>query len=142
MPPTPVLLRFTSATHAFWYQVSGGLIGRSIFGAPILLLTVTGRKSGRTHTTPLIYLQDGDNFVIVGSVGGSDKHPAWFLNLRARPEAEVLVGRTRTRVRAEVANDEERARLWPQLVKLYSNYDEYQKKTSRRIPVVILRPVS
>lgn len=142
MPPNPVLLRFMSTTHAFWYQVSGGLIGRSLFGAPILLLTVTGRKSGRTHTTPLIYLQDGDSFVIVGSVGGSDKHPAWFLNLRAKPDAEVLVGRTKTSVRAEVANDEERARLWPQLVKLYSNYDEYQKKTSRQIPVVILRPVS
>jgi len=142
MPPNPVLLRFMSATHSFWYQVSGGLIGRSIFGAPILLLTVTGRKSGRTHTTPLIYLQDGDSFVIVGSVGGSDKHPAWFLNLRANPDAEVLVGRTKTRVRAEVANEEQRARLWPQLVKLYSNYDEYQKKTSRQIPVVILRPVS
>jgi len=142
MPPNPVLLRFMSATHSFWYQVSGGIIGRSVFGAPVLLLTATGRKSGRSHTTPLIYLQDGDNFVIVGSKGGSDQHPVWFLNLRANPDAEVLVGRARTRVRAEVATDEERARLWPLLVKLYGNYDEYQKGTKRQIPVVILRPVS
>jgi deazaflavin-dependent oxidoreductase (nitroreductase family) len=142
MPPNPALLRFMSATHSFWYQVSGGIIGRSVFGAPVLLLTVTGRKSGRSHTTPLIYLQDGDAFVVVGSKGGSDQHPVWFLNLRANPDAEVLVGRARTRVRAEVANDEERARLWPLLVKLYKNYDEYQKGTERKIPVVVLRPVS
>jgi len=142
MPPNPALLRFMSATHSFWYQVTGGIIGRSVFGAPVLLLTVTGRKSGRSHTTPLIYLQDGDAFVVVGSKGGSDQHPVWFLNLRANPAAEVLVGRARTRVRAEVANDEERARLWPLLVKLYKNYDEYQKGTERKIPVVVLRPVS
>jgi deazaflavin-dependent oxidoreductase (nitroreductase family) len=133
-------MRFMSATHAFWYQVSGGILGRSVFGAPVLLLTAKGRKSGRTHTTPLIYLQDGDSYAIVGSMGGSDKHPAWFLNLCANPDAEVQVGRTRLRVRAEVANDEERARLWPELVKIYSSYDAYQKKTTRKIPVVILRP--
>lgn len=141
MPPSPALMRFMSATHTFWYQMSGGIVGRSVFGAPILLLTAKGRKTGRAHTTPLIYLQDGADFAIVGSMGGSDHHPAWFLNLRAHPDAEVQVGRARTRVRAEVASDEERARLWPRLVEIYSNYDEYQKKTARKIPVVVLRPV-
>lgn len=142
MPPNPTLTRFMSATHTFWYQVSGGILGRSMFGAPILLLTTTGRKSGHQRTTPLIYLQDRESFVIVGSTNGGDEHPAWFLNLRANPDAEVQIGRTRTRVRADVANDEERARLWPQLVKLFASYDEYQKQTSRKIPVIVLHPVS
>ena len=141
MPPNPALIRFMSSTHAFWYQLSGGIIGGSVFGAPVLILTHTGRKSGRRRTSPLIYLQDGDNFVIVASKGGSDNHPVWFLNLRAHPDAEVLIGRNKTRVRADVASDEERARLWPLLVQLYKSYDEYQKSTSRKIPVVLLRPV-
>ena len=142
MPPNPVLLRLMSATHAFWYQMSGGIVGRSVSGAPVLLLTTTGRKSGRRRTTPLLYLRDSDNFVIVASNGGSDDHPAWFLNLRANPAADVLVDRAKTRVRAEVAGDEERARLWPLVVKMYSSYDEYQKGTSRTIPVIILRPAT
>lgn len=142
MPPNPALLRLMSSTHAFWYQLSGGIIGGSVFGAPVLILTHTGRKSGRKRTSPLLYLQDGDTFVIVASKRGSDDHPVWFLNLRANPDAEVLMGRNKTRVRAEVANDEERARLWPLLVQMYKSYDEYQKSTSRKIPVVVLRPVA
>jgi len=84
----------------------------------------TGRKSGQSRTTPVTYLQDGENAVIVASNGGAAKHPSWFLNLRAHPEAEVQIGRDRKRVRAEVASDEERARLWPLVVQMYSGYDE------------------
>ena len=142
MPPNPAVLRLMSATHTFWYQVSGGIFGAKAFGVPVLLLTTTGRKSGRKRTTPLLYLRDGDNFVIVASKGGSDQHPAWFLNLRANPKAEIMAGRTRMPVRAEIANDEKRARLWPLLVQMYGNYDDYQKSTARKIPVVILHPES
>ncbi len=116
-------------------------VSRSLSGAPVLLLTTTGRKSGRPRTTPLNYLQDGESKVIVASNGGNDQHPAWYLNLRAKPDVEVQVGRERKRARAEVAVGEERARLWPLLVQMYSGYGEYQKEMKRTIPVVILRPL-
>lgn len=140
MPVNKTMIKMGSAVHSFWYQLTGGIFGAKVSGAPVVLLTTTGRKSGRPRTTPLIYLEDGDNLVIVGSFGGNDQHPAWYLNLRANPEAEVQIGGKRTRVRAETASDEERARLWPLLVQMYSGYDEYQKETTRKIPVVILKP--
>ncbi len=140
MPMNRSWMKFASGLHEFWYSITGGVVGARMNGVPVLLLSTTGRKSGQSRTTPLTYLQDGENTVIVASNGGSDKHPAWYLNLRAHPEAEVQIGRDRQRVRAEVASDEERARLWPKLVERYSSYDDYQQETSRKIPVVILRP--
>jgi len=134
-------MKLASVTHAFWYTLTGGVIGARVSGAPVLLLTTTGRKSGRSHTNPLTYLQDGDRYVIVGSNGGNAQHPAWYWNLRATPEVEVQIGREKRRVQAEVAGDEERARLWPLVVRMYAGYDEYQKETKRKIPVVILRSV-
>ena len=108
--------------------------------APVLLLSVTGRKSGKRRTTPLLYGRDGDNYVVIASVGGAPKHPAWYLNLQGQ-EAEILVGRERLRVRARDAEGEERERLWALMVSLYPPYAEYQKKTERRIPVVVLERV-
>jgi deazaflavin-dependent oxidoreductase (nitroreductase family) len=140
MPMNRSLIKLGSAVHGFWYAATGGIVGAKVLGAPVLLLTTTGRKSGRPRTAPLMYMEDGDNLIVVGSNGGNAQHPAWFLNLRANPDADVQIGRTRRRVRAEVADDAERARLWPKLVEMYGNYDEYQKETSRTIPVVILRP--
>ncbi len=133
-------IKLASATHAFWYTVTGGIVGARVSGAPVLLLTTTGRKSGRSRTTPLNFLQDGDNKVIAASNGGHPQHPGWYFNLRANPDVEVQIGRERKRVRAEVADDAERARLWPLVVQMYQGYDEYQKETSRKIPVVILKP--
>lgn len=133
-----VLLRGMSALNRFVYRRSGGRIGGSIRGAPILLLTTTGRKSGRPRTTPLLYLRDGDDLVVVGSKGGAPRHPAWFLNLRANPEVEVELGRERRSLTARVAEPSERERLWPRLVEMYASYDSYQRKTAREIPVVIL----
>lgn len=140
MPVSRSLIKYGSQVHQFWYTVTGGIFGSHVSGAPVLLLTTTGRKSGRSRTAPLTFLQDGENKVIVGSNGGNDQHPAWYLNLRANPDAEVRVGRERHRVRAEVADDTERARLWPLVVQMYHGYDEYQKETKRKIPVVILKP--
>ncbi len=134
------LLRVMSATHAFWYQLTGGVVGRSAFGAPILLLTTTGRKSRQRRTTPLLYLEDGENMVVVASNGGSDQHPGWWLNLKAHPAAEVQIGRTKRDVRAGEADENERQRLWPLVVKMYSRYEEYQRETKRKIPLVVLRP--
>ena len=112
-----------------------------MFGAPVLLLNTTGRKSGQRRTTPLLYLRDGEDFVVVASYGGAPRHPAWFLNLKANPETMAELGDREVRVRAEEANPEEKARLWPRLVEMYSGYEGYQSKTDREIPVVVLHPV-
>jgi deazaflavin-dependent oxidoreductase (nitroreductase family) len=140
MPMNRSWMKFASGLHEFWYSITGGVVGARMNGVPVLLLSTTGRKSGRQRTAPLTYLADGDRYVVVASNGGAPKHPSWFLNLRDQPEARVQVGRERMSVRAEVASDEERARLWPKLVERYSSYDDYQQETSRKIPVVILRP--
>jgi len=129
-----------SGTHEFWYRLSGGWIGGRFGRAPILLLTTTGRKSGRKRTTPLVYLPDGDNMVIIASNGGSDRHPEWWLNLRSEPKAEVQVGRDLKSVIAKKAEGEERDRLWREVNEMYHGYDEYQRITEREIPVVVLRP--
>jgi deazaflavin-dependent oxidoreductase (nitroreductase family) len=107
----------------------------------ILLLTTTGRKSGEPRTMPLIFTYDGDDLVIVASQGGKDEHPAWYLNLRANPEAEVQVRGDVFKVRARDAEGEERERLWRQMAEAWPNYDAYQKRTDRRIPVVVLERV-
>ena len=137
--PGKTMMRMISGTHEFWYRLSGGLIGGRVGGLPILLLTTTGRKSGKKRTMPLVYLQDGDDIVIIASNGGSDRHPAWWLNLKDKPEAEVQVGRDAKTFVAEKATGEERERLWRQVVEMYKGYDEYRRMTEREIPVVILR---
>lgn len=132
--------RIFTGIHTFFYRLSGGRIGGRFGKSPVLLLTTTGRKTGKQRTTPLLYLKDGDNLVLVASYGGAPTHPVWWLNLQAKPEAEVEIGRQKLRVTARQANAEERARLWPLLVAMYPSYAEYQKKTTREIPVVILHP--
>ena len=110
-------------------------------GVPTLLLSVLGRKSGIWRRTALIYGRDGENYVIVASKGGAEKHPLWFLNLRDNPEAEVQVGAEKVKVLAHEAEGEERARLWDAMAQIWPDYNNYQTKTDRRIPVVVLRPV-
>jgi deazaflavin-dependent oxidoreductase (nitroreductase family) len=111
-----------------------------MMGAPVLLLTTTGRKTGAPRTVPVLYLRRGDGFVLVASKAGHDEHPLWFTNLEKTPEALVEVRREKHPVRARVATEEERAALWPELVKMYPAYADYEKRTERRIPVVILEP--
>ena len=134
------LIRMATATHQFWFRLSGGVLGGKIGNSRVLLLTTTGRKSGKRWTTPLFYLPDGERMVIVASFAGSPQHPTWYLNLRAQPQAEVELGRERKRVVARTADEAERAQLWPRLVEMYKNYADYQTKTTRTIPVVILEP--
>lgn len=126
--------------HAAVYRASSGKLAGKMGSNPILLLVTTGRKSGQRRTTPLLYLADGEKLVIVASNGGAPKHPAWFLNLKSNPQAEVQIGEQTLRVRAEEASPEEKRRLWPKLVEMYSGYENYQKKTEREIPLVILQP--
>jgi deazaflavin-dependent oxidoreductase (nitroreductase family) len=129
--------------HTLAYRLSGGLIGRRVPGMPpMLLLDHVGAKSGKKRTTPLAYLEDGDDVVIVASKGGAPRNPAWYHNLRAHPDTTVQIGTRRVHVTARVANAEERARLWPRVVDLYGGYAGYQKRTEREIPLVILTPRS
>ncbi|HLY94467.1 MAG TPA: nitroreductase family deazaflavin-dependent oxidoreductase [Gaiellaceae bacterium] len=107
-------------------------------GSTILLLTTTGRKTGEKHTTPLIYQLDGDNPVIVASKGGAPEHPGWFRNLSKNPEVEVQIKGDKFTARARTAEGEERERLWRLMKEIWPHYEEYQEKTDRRIPVVVL----
>lgn len=122
------------------YRRTGGRIANKIKGAPVLLLDHVGRKSGQARTTPVLYLSDGDDLVIVASRGGSDAMPAWWLNLKASPDTTVTVGRERRRVHAQEASAEEKGRLWPRLLEIFPDFDVYRQRTSREIPVIVLRP--
>ena len=106
----------------------------------MLLLDHTGARSGIERTTPLVYVLDGEDVVIVASKGGHPKHPAWFHNLKAHPETTVQIGRERRPVRARVATAAQRTRLWPKAVATYGGYQEYQERTPREIPLVVLEP--
>jgi F420H(2)-dependent quinone reductase len=128
--------------HTLAYRATRGLIGHRIPGlrAPILLLDHVGAKSGKRRTSPLLYIPDGERYVIVASKGGFPKHPAWFHNLRAQPDVTVQVGSAKREVRARVATGTERERLWRRAVELYGPYADYQKRTERQIPLVVLEP--
>ena len=134
------MIRLVSAVHRSVYRISRGTIGTSVFGGPILLLTTVGRRSGRPRTAPLLYLEDGSDLILVGSFGGGDQHPAWCLNLRKNPTATVRVGRRERPVQSREATAQERDRLWPLVVNFFPPYQEYQRRTRRKIPVVILEP--
>jgi deazaflavin-dependent oxidoreductase (nitroreductase family) len=106
--------------------------------APVLVLTTRGRKSGQPRSVPVIYLEDGGRWLLVASNGGQDYDPAWYRNLLDHPEAEIRVGNEDIAVTAHDATDEERAAAWPKLVALYPGYEGYAKRTTRRLPVVVL----
>jgi deazaflavin-dependent oxidoreductase (nitroreductase family) len=136
-----LLLRAFSAVNTGLYRLSGGRIGGKMKGVPILLLTTTGRKSGKRRTQPLLCIDDGGKLAVIASKGGAPEHPAWYRNLLANPDVEVELGRSRRRMRARTATGEERQRLWARAVELYPDYADYQTKTSREIPVVALDDV-
>jgi F420H(2)-dependent quinone reductase len=127
--------------HTELYRLSGGRIGHHVPGLPpMLLLDHVGAKSGAKRTSPLVYVRDGEDLVLVASKGGHPKNPAWFYNLKAHPDTEVQVGSKRRPVHARVANAEEHKRLWPQALKTYGGYADYQKRAKRQIPLLILEP--
>jgi len=130
----------SNGEDGYWWDPATS-VGRTDVGkVPTLLLTTLGRKSGNPVTIPLIFGQDGDNFIIIGSRGGAPEHPAWYLNLLVNPEAGIQVKADRFSVRARTAEGEERERIWQLMNTVWPPYDEYQTKTERRIPVVILEP--
>ena len=126
--------------HVRLYRETGGEEGYLWNGAPSLLLTTTGRKSGEPRTAPLIFARDGDDSLIVASVGGMPKHPAWYLNLQAEPKAQIQVKDEVIDVVARTATDDEKPRLWGIVNEIWPNYETYQTRTDRVIPVVVLTP--
>jgi deazaflavin-dependent oxidoreductase (nitroreductase family) len=138
----PATRRFMGA-HTFLYQRTGGRIGHTIPGVPgkMLLLDHVGAKSGTKRTSPLLYVRDGEDLVIVASKGGFPKHPAWYHNLLANPDTTVQVGSRQLPVHARVATPEERDRLWEMAVKAYRGYENYAiRSKGREIPLVVLEP--
>jgi F420H(2)-dependent quinone reductase len=129
-----------SWANAWIYRRSGGKLGGTMQRAPVALLTTTGRKTGEPRVSPLIYVRDGDRVVLVASRGGSDKHPLWYLNLKADPKVSVQVRKEVLQLRARDATAEERTQYWPQLAAVYPTLDDYQSWTDRVIPLVICDP--
>lgn len=137
---SPPDLNLLGAEHIRRYQETDGEVGYLWNGAPTLLLDATGRKSGDVHTSALIFARDGDDYLVVASYGGAPRHPAWYLNLQANPEAEIQVKGDRIPVTARTATAEEKPRLWTVVTETWPNYDVYQTRTDREIPIVVLSP--
>jgi deazaflavin-dependent oxidoreductase (nitroreductase family) len=127
-----------SALHTLLYRATQGVLGRRLVKNDMLLLTTVGRRTNKPHTVPLLYLRDGGNLAVVASWGGRDNHPEWYLNLSAEPQVRVQVRSRRMEMAARTASPEERDRLWPQVLAAYDGYANYQSRTDREIPIVIL----
>jgi F420H(2)-dependent quinone reductase len=127
--------------HQWLYETTDGRVGASIGGRPMLLLRTVGRRSGEHRTSALLYVRDGDGYVVIASKGGDPRHPGWFHNLGANPDVEIQVGRQRLPVHARVAAGDERSRLWAKADEVNKGqYTTYQSRTEREIPVVVLEP--
>lgn len=127
------------ALHQWLYEVTDGRIGANLGGRPMLLLRTVGRRTGAARTAALLYVRQGDAWIVVASKGGAPNHPGWYHNLRANPDVEIQIGRERIPVRARVAEGEERDRAWAEADRVNEGvYDVYQGRTSRKIPVIVL----
>ena len=142
--PSDLALKAMNTFHRGLLKISGGRLGWNLSRMPVLELTTTGRKTGQPRSVMLTSpVQDGSTIVVVASRGGDDEHPAWFLNLRDKPEVDVVMdGKPKQRMHARVATPEERARLWPLVTADHKNYAGYQTKTKREIPLVLLDPAT
>lgn len=137
---TPPDLTLLGEAHIRAYRETGGETGYIWNGVPTLLLTVRGRRTGRELTSALIFGRDGDDYLVVASKGGAPNHPLWYLNLHANPQASIQVKADTLDVVAHTASPDEKARLWKIMTEVWPNYDTYQSRTARDIPVVVLSP--
>jgi len=136
-----VVVKWMSKANTWIFRATGGKLGNKFLrGAPVCLVTTIGRKTGEPRIAPLLYLEDGPNVVLVASKGGMSHHPLWYRNMQANPTVEVEIGTEKRRMTARTASDAEKAALWPRLVAMYPDYDDYQARTTRNIPVVICSP--
>ncbi|MDT3442845.1 MULTISPECIES: nitroreductase family deazaflavin-dependent oxidoreductase [unclassified Pseudofrankia] len=126
--------------HVRRYQETDGEVGYLWNAVPTLLLTTVGRRTGEARTTPLIFGRDGDDYLVIASTGGSPRHPAWYLNLAANPQAEIQVRADHLAVTARTATEQEKPRLWAIMTDQWPNYNVYQRRTERVIPLVVLTP--
>ena len=133
-------IRFLSRAHLAAYRLSRGRVLGSVAGMPVLLLTTTGRRSGKVRTTPLTFFRDATDLVVVASNGGADRPPDWALNLQQTPRAVVEIGTNKVAVTARPASQQERERLWIVITATHAGYARYQERTTRPIPVVLLTP--
>ena len=140
MPNIRWLLALITSVHRFLYRASGGRIGAHAPGYLFLLLGCVGRRSGREHVVPLLYVPDGERFVVVASNAGDPRAPHWWKNLQAKPDAWIQVGRSRLAVRAREASRGEAERLWPRVLEAYAQYAAYRERAGRPIPLVVLEP--
>ncbi len=140
--PSKRFIRFFTALNVLVYRLSGGRLMNRYEGAPICLVTMTGRKSGRRKTIGLMYTEHARDVLLVASLGGAPQHPVWYYNLMAHPQIEVQVGRVRRRMFAREADAEERRTLWPVVVANYPSFEVYQKRTTRQIPLFVCSPTA
>lgn len=136
------LIRFAIWIYAGLYRLTNGKIGGTIVGLRVLLLSTTGRQTGRQRTKPLCYFEDGPDYVIIASNGGADKHPEWFLNLKSDPKVGLRIKDAEFSATAEVSDPKTRERLWQTLISLSPYYIRYEKKTNRQIPMILLHPLA
>jgi F420H(2)-dependent quinone reductase len=138
--PPKTLIKLISKLNVLLYRLSGGKIMGKMSGTPICLVTMTGRKSGRKITLPLMYNPNGDTVILVASLGGAPKSPVWYHNLVANPLVEIQIGSKRRKMSVKQASPEEKKALWPAIVANFPNYELYQERTERDIPVMICSP--
>ena len=136
------MIRLAIGIHIFLFRISGSKIGNRIARLDVLLLTTKGSKTGKPRTIPLGYLEDNSDYVIIASSGGSEKHPAWFFNLKSNPQVTIEVKGKAMQAIAEPAVAENRKRLWSKLIEVAPLYERYQRRTAREIPLVLLHPIS
>ena len=136
----PPDLSLVGEEHVKQYRATNGDVGYLWNGAPTLLLTTTGRSTGQARTSALIFGRDADDYLVVASMGGAPSHPSWYLNISSNPAAEIQVRAERIPVIARTASDDEKSRLWQIVTEVWPNYDVYQSRTDRPIPVVVLSP--
>ena len=134
------VVRLVTSLHAALYRRSSGKFANRVANLPVLLLTTFGRKSGKPYTTPVVYVMDGQDYLVSASAGGGDRDPGWYLNLKTRPEARIEVGNTAFDVQATMAEGEERTQLYEKFKAASSNFVKYEKSTSRVLPVIRLTP--
>jgi deazaflavin-dependent oxidoreductase (nitroreductase family) len=134
------VIRFAIAINAALYRLTNGKVGGSMVGLNVLLLTTTGKLTGKPRTKPLCYFEEGRNYVVIASNGGADHHPAWYLNLKNDPKVRLRIKDAELSATAEISDPSTRKRLWQKLISLSPHYIKYGNKTTRQIPMVLLHP--
>jgi deazaflavin-dependent oxidoreductase (nitroreductase family) len=137
-----LIVKVLTPIYIFLYKLSGGKIGGQMGVMPILLLTTTGRKSGKVRTVPVAFMEKDNSYIVIASFSGQPKHPAWYHNIKNNGTATIQIGGSQHKVKAEIADPEKKKVLWEYAQKITPSYQEFQERTSREIPVVILHPVS